>query len=91
MIDYRNCSRDSGKFAGIQKRLSSAAILKTYDQLQKESRSYDRDLFTDAVVKGKLDVNTMKADKHLFDYVVYDSSNEFKFAQKLDVSSEVAV
>lgn len=52
---------------------------------------YDTDLFTDATIKGKLDVNAMKADKHLFDHIVYDSTNERKFAQELDVSQEVAV
>lgn len=33
----------------------------------------------------------MKVTKHLFDHVVYDSINERKFAQELDVSQEVAV
>ena len=52
---------------------------------------YDTDLFTDAAIRGKLDVNAMKADKHLFDHIVYDSANERKFAQELDASQEVAV
>ena len=60
----------------------------TYDVLEDR---YDTDLFTDATIKGKLDVNAMKADKHLFDHIVYDSTNERKFAQELDVSQEVAV
>lgn len=42
-------------------------------------------------IKGKLDVNAMKADKHLFDHIVYDSTNERKFAQELDVALDVAV
>lgn len=33
----------------------------------------------------------MKADKHLFDHIVYDSTNERKFAKELDVASDVAV
>lgn len=60
----------------------------TYDVLDDR---YDTDLFTDATIKGKLDVNAMKADKHLFDHIVYDSTNERKFAQELDVASNVAV
>lgn len=60
----------------------------TYDVLDDR---YDTDLFTDATIKGKLDVNAMKADKHLFDHIVYDSTNERKFAQELDVASDVAV
>jgi type III restriction enzyme len=60
----------------------------TYDILEDR---YDTDLFTDATIKGKLNVNAMKADKHLFDHIVYDSANERKFAQELDISREVAV
>ena len=33
----------------------------------------------------------MKTDKHLFDHIVYDSTNERKFARALDVASDVAV
>ncbi len=68
----------------------AAAIIRhiTYDVLED---TYDIDLFTDVTIKGKLGVNAMKAEKHLFDHVVYDSTNERKFAQELDVSSEVAV
>ena len=60
----------------------------TYDVLEDR---YDTDLFTDAAIRGKLDVNAMKADKHLFDHIVYDSANERKFARELDASQEVAV
>ena len=60
----------------------------TYDVLEDR---YDTDIFTDATIKGKLNVNAMKANKHLFDHIVYDSTNERKFAEELDVSSEVAV
>lgn len=60
----------------------------TYDVLEDR---YDTDIFTDATIKGKLNVNAMKASKHLFDHIVYDSTNERKFAEELDVSSEVAV
>lgn len=60
----------------------------TYNVLEDR---YDTDLFTDATIKGKLDVNAMKADKHLFDHIVYDSTIERKFAQELEVSQEVAV
>ena len=68
----------------------AAAIIQhiTYDVMDER---YDTDLFTYATIKGKLDVNAMKADKHLFDHIVYDSTNERKFAQELDVASDVAV
>lgn len=60
----------------------------TYDVLDDR---YDTDIFTDVTIKGRLDVNAMKADKHLFDHIVYDSMNEREFAKELDAASEVAV
>lgn len=60
----------------------------TYDVLDDR---YDTDIFTDVTIKGRLDVNAMKADKHLFDHIVYDSTNEREFAKELDAASEVAV
>lgn len=60
----------------------------TYDLLDER---YDVDIFSDHTIKGKLGVNAMKASKHLYDHIVYDSSNEQKFASDLDVSSDVAV
>ena len=60
----------------------------TYDVLDDR---YDTNIFTDVTIKGKLDVNAMKTDKHLFDHIVYDSTNERKFARALDVASDVAV
>ncbi|MGI6578792.1 MAG: type III restriction-modification system endonuclease [Saccharofermentanales bacterium] len=60
----------------------------TYDVLDEK---YDTNIFTDPTIKGKLDVNAIKANKHLYDHIVYDSTNEKKFAEELDVSNEVAV
>ena len=36
-------------------------------------------------------VNAMKANKHLYDHIVYDSANEQKFATELDTNTDVAV
>lgn len=52
---------------------------------------YDTDVFTDPTIKGRLGVNAMKANKHLYDHIVYDSSNEREFAEKLDTNTDVAV
>lgn len=52
---------------------------------------YDTDIFTEPTIKGKLGINAMKANKHLYDHIVYDSTNEKTFAEKLDVANEVAV
>ena len=52
---------------------------------------YDTDVFTEPTIKGKLGTNAMKAKKHLYDDIVYDSTNERDFATKLDTSTDVAV
>lgn len=60
----------------------------TYEALDEK---YDTDIFTNPTIGGRLGTNAMKAKKHLYDYIVYDSTNEKTFAEKLDVTSEVAV
>ena len=53
--------------------------------------TYDTSVFTDVTMKGRLDTNVMKAKKHLYDHVMYDSKNELNFAEQLDCSENVAV
>ena len=60
----------------------------TYDILDEH---YDTDVFTAPTIKGKLGVNAIKTNKHLYDHVVYDSTREKEFAENLDISSDVAV
>lgn len=60
----------------------------TYDKLDS---SYDTTIFTEPTLKGRLGVNAMRANKHLYDYVFYDSDNEHDFASNIDSSTEVAV
>jgi type III restriction enzyme len=60
----------------------------TYDVLEER---YDTDVFTAPTIKGKLGVNAMKAHKHLYDHIVYDSTNEREFASQLDTNTDVAV
>ena len=60
----------------------------TYDVLDER---YGTDVFTDPTIKGKLGVNAMKAKKHLYDHIVYDSSNERDFATDMDTNTDVAV
>lgn len=52
---------------------------------------YDTDIFTAPTIKGRLGVNAMKAKRHLYDHVVYDSTYEFEFATELDSNNDVAV
>lgn len=60
----------------------------TYDVVDDH---YGTEVFTDPTMKGRLGVNAMKAKKHLYDHIVYDSSNEQKFATELDTNTNVAV
>ncbi|MBQ9696560.1 MAG: restriction endonuclease subunit R, partial [Oscillospiraceae bacterium] len=60
----------------------------TYHVLDEQ---YSTDIFTEPTIRGKLDVNAMKANKHLYDHIVYDSANERNFAEELDTNSNVAV
>lgn len=60
----------------------------TYDVLDDK---YGLDVFTDSTIKGRLGVNAMKTKRHLYDHLVYDSSNEQKFASELDINNDVAV
>lgn len=78
------------KAAGLINDEKATAIVQhiTYDVLDEK---YDTDIFTDPDIKGKLDQNAMKAKKHLYDHIIYDSDNERKFALKLDVCNDVAV
>lgn len=52
---------------------------------------YETDIFTEPTIKGKLGINAMKAKKHLYDHVVYDSKKEETFAKELDASNDVAI
>lgn len=60
----------------------------TYDVLDER---YGTDIFTEPTIKGKLGVNAMKANRHLYDHIVYDSTNERDFATDLDTNQDVAV
>ena len=60
----------------------------TYNVLDEK---YGKDVFTKPTLKGRLGVNAMKAKRHLYDHIVYDSSNERDFAVELDTNTDVAV
>lgn len=44
---------------------------------------YGTEVFTEPTIKGKLNVNAMKAQKHLYDHIVYDSTNEHDLRRSL--------
>lgn len=60
----------------------------TYDVLDE---CYGTEVFTDPTIKGRLGINAMKVKKHLYDHVVFDSTNERDFATELDINTDVAV
>lgn len=78
------------KAAAIINDEKATAIIEhiTYDVMDDK---YGTDVFTDPTIKGRLGVNAMKAKKHLYDHIVYDSSNEQVFATELDTNTNVAV
>ena len=78
------------KAAGLINDEKATAIIQhiTYNMLEER---YDTDIFTEPTIKGKLGANAMKAQRHLYDHIVYDSTNERDFASKLDTNTDVAV
>lgn len=60
----------------------------TYNKIE---AAYDTSIFTEPTMKGRLGVNAMATKRHLFDHILYDSTNERTFAENLDTSEEVAV
>ncbi len=78
------------KAAGLINDEKATAIIEhiTYDILNEH---YDTDVFTEPTIKGRLGMNAMKVKKHLYDHIVYDSSNEQTFATELDTNTNVAV
>ena len=78
------------KAAAIINDEKATAIIEhiTYDAT---GEKYDIDVFTAPTIKGQLGNNAMKTEKHLYDHIVYDSTNEQKFAKELDIDKQVAV
>lgn len=53
--------------------------------------TYSTSIFTEPTIRGQLEVNAIKAQKHLYDHLVYDSTKERAFAEDMDRHAEVAV
>ena len=68
-----------------------ATVIIQHIAYNKLTAAFDTDIFTEPTLKGQLGTNAMAAKHHLYDYILYDSSNEQKFAAELDTRSEVAV
>jgi len=69
-----------------------ATVIIQHIAYNKLNDSFGTEIFTEPTLKGKLGVNAIAANKHLYDYVIFDSpSVEKPFAEQLDISSEVSV
>ena len=74
--------------ANIINEQKATAIIEhiTYDKL---TAAFGTDIFTEPnLKKGSLGVNAMEAKRHLYDYVIYDSTNERDFASSLEAHSQ---
>lgn len=77
--------------AGILINEQKTFILGNHIFYKKTGEYWSTDIFTKAVIRGKLGNNAMKTQKHLYDYLVYDSEREREFAQALERDDRVAM
>lgn len=69
-----------------------ATVIVQHIAYNKLEEKFGTEIFTEPTMKGKLGYNAIAAEKHLYDYVIFDSpSTEKPFAEKLDTSNEVSV
>ena len=74
--------------ANIINEQKATAIIEhiTYDKLTSE---FSTNIFTEPdLKKGALGVNAIEAKRHLYDYVIYDSTNKRDFANQLETHSQ---
>jgi len=74
--------------ANIINEQKATAIIEhiTYDKL---TEAFSTDIFTEPELKkGALGVNIMEAKRNLYDYVIYDSTNERHFATELEAHNQ---
>jgi type III restriction enzyme len=55
------------------------------------TEKYDSVIFTDPALKGRIGINALPLQKHLYDYLIYDSETESRFAVSLDNDKAVTV
>lgn len=52
---------------------------------------YDTSIFTEPSLKGKFGINTIATSKNIYDHLLYDSTIEKDFAEKLEQAQDVVV
>lgn len=60
-------------------------------QYNKMAGTYDKDVFTENTLRGRLGENAMASEKSLYDLVVVDSKGEMNFAEALEKQEMVEV
>lgn len=68
-----------------------ATLIIQHISYSKLEETYSTDIFTAPELKGKLDVNAMKTNRHIYDHIIYDSNVERNLANELDKCEDVAV
>lgn len=49
------------------------------------------EVFATSTLRGKLDTNAIPVEHSIYDFVIYDSDGEKKFAHELDINEKVAI
>jgi len=60
----------------------------TYNKLDEK---YSVNIFTDPHLRGKLGVNAIRTERHLYDHLLYDSDKEKELAESLETWDEVSL
>jgi type III restriction enzyme len=68
-----------------------ATVMVQYIEYTLLEDTYDSTIFTEPTLKGRLGSNAIPLQKHLYDYLIYDSETECKFAVSLDNDNAVTV
>ena len=68
-----------------------ATVIVQHIVYNKIDANYDTDIFTEPTLKGRLDVNAMATQRNLYDYLIYDSSIEKKFAENFEISDKIVL
>jgi type III restriction enzyme len=77
--------------AGEIIRDQKASVIVQHIRYNRLDDAYSTAIFTDNKESGQLGKNAIQLNKHLYEYLVYDSKTECDFAKELDACEDVAV
>ena len=70
---------------------AKATVIIEHIQYNKLQKVYETDIFTEPEMKNVSPKNSISVEKHLYDYLIYDSEVEKKFGEDLDNNADVSV